>query len=115
MTDAGVYYGKTPDELADELAKLKKEQFNLRFQKASGQLEKTNRVRDVRRDIARILTVLGQKVRGEVAASPPGKKARAKKPAKAEAATKTKTEAAGKAKTKSKAKAPAKRRAKAKE
>jgi large subunit ribosomal protein L29 len=48
----------TPDQLEDELAKLKKEQFNLRFQKATGQLENTARVRVVRRDIARIQTVL---------------------------------------------------------
>jgi large subunit ribosomal protein L29 len=48
----------TPDQLEDELAKLKKEQFNLRFQKATGQLENTSRVRAVRRDIARIQTVL---------------------------------------------------------
>lgn len=46
----------SPDQLNDELAKLKKEQFNLRFQKASGQLENTSRVRQVRRDIARIQT-----------------------------------------------------------
>ena len=51
---------KTPDELATELASLKKEQFNLRFQRASGQLEDTSRVRKVRRDIARIKTFLGQ-------------------------------------------------------
>jgi len=51
---------KTPDQLQDELASLKKEQFNLRFQKASGQLEKTARVRQVRRDIARIKTILRQ-------------------------------------------------------
>jgi large subunit ribosomal protein L29 len=51
----------TPDQLDDELAKLKKEQFNLRFQKATGQLENTARVRVVRRDIARIQTVLRQK------------------------------------------------------
>jgi large subunit ribosomal protein L29 len=51
----------TPDQLADELAKLKKEQFNLRFQKATGQLENTSRVRVVRRDIARIQTVMRQK------------------------------------------------------
>ena len=51
----------TPDQLNDELVKLKKEQFNLRFQRATGQLENTNRVRQVRRDIARIKTVLGQK------------------------------------------------------
>jgi large subunit ribosomal protein L29 len=44
------------DQLSDEIAKLKKEQFNLRFQKASGQLEKTARVRHVRRDIARLRT-----------------------------------------------------------
>ena len=53
----------TPDQLADELGKLKKEQFNLRFQKATGQLEKTARVRIVRRTIAKINTVLGEKSR----------------------------------------------------
>jgi large subunit ribosomal protein L29 len=47
----------TPDEREDQLAALKKEQFNLRFQRASGQLTNTARVREVRRDIARILTV----------------------------------------------------------
>ncbi len=47
----------TPDQLDDELIKLKKEQFNLRFQKATGQLANTARVREVRRDIARIKTV----------------------------------------------------------
>ncbi len=47
----------TPDQLNDELVKLKKEQFNLRFQAASGQLENTARVRQIRRDIARIKTV----------------------------------------------------------
>lgn len=52
---------KTQDQLADELAALKKEQFNLRFQKATGQLEKTARVRTVRRDIARIKTIAAQK------------------------------------------------------
>ncbi len=52
---------KTPDELRDALVSLKKEQFNLRFQKASGQLENTSRVRVVRRSIARIKTVLAQK------------------------------------------------------
>ena len=46
----------TVDQLDDEVLKLKKEQFNLRFQKASGQLEKTARVRQVRRDIARLRT-----------------------------------------------------------
>ncbi|GAA4534363.1 50S ribosomal protein L29 [Chelativorans composti] len=51
----------TPDQLEEQLANLKKEQFNLRFQKATGQLEKTARVREVRRDIARILTILAEK------------------------------------------------------
>ena len=52
---------KTPDELKDQLLKLKKEQFNLRFQRATQQLEKPARVREVRRDIARIKTILGEK------------------------------------------------------
>jgi large subunit ribosomal protein L29 len=53
--------GMTIDQLNDELVKLKKEQFNLRFQAASGQLENTARVREVRRDIARIQTITRQK------------------------------------------------------
>ena len=52
---------KTQDQLTDDLAALKKEQFNLRFQKATGQLEKTARVRQVRRDIARIKTIAAEK------------------------------------------------------
>ncbi|MBU2580236.1 MAG: 50S ribosomal protein L29 [Alphaproteobacteria bacterium] len=52
---------KSVDQLDDELLKLKKEQFNLRFQKASGQLENTSRMREVRRTIARVLTVRKQK------------------------------------------------------
>lgn len=55
---------KTPDELSDDLARLKKEQFNLRFQKATGQLENTARVREVRHDIARIQTVMREKTAG---------------------------------------------------
>ncbi len=51
----------TQDQLKDQLLQLKKEQFNLRFQRASGQLEKTARIGEVRRDIARIKTVLRQK------------------------------------------------------
>ena len=51
----------SPDQLSDELMKLKKEQFNLRFQRATGQLENTGRVREVRRDIARIKTIAAQK------------------------------------------------------
>jgi large subunit ribosomal protein L29 len=52
--------GKRGDELREQLLQLKKEQFNLRFQKATGQLENTSRVREVRRDIARIKTILAQ-------------------------------------------------------
>ncbi|MDZ7627624.1 MAG: 50S ribosomal protein L29 [Parvularculaceae bacterium] len=51
----------TEDQLKDRLLQLKKEQFNLRFQRASGQLEKTSRVGEVRKDIARIKTVMRQK------------------------------------------------------
>ena len=54
---------KTDDELKSEPEQLAKERFNLRFQKASGQLENTNRVRQVRRDIARIKTVLAERAR----------------------------------------------------
>lgn len=52
---------KSPDQLKDELANLKKEAFNLRFQAASGTLDNTARVRKVRRDAARVKTVLNQK------------------------------------------------------
>ncbi|MGI3186265.1 50S ribosomal protein L29 [Nioella aestuarii] len=52
---------KTPDQLRDELANLKKEAFNLRFQQATGQIENTARMRTVRRDAARVLTVLNEK------------------------------------------------------
>ncbi|MEM5582447.1 MULTISPECIES: 50S ribosomal protein L29 [unclassified Roseibium] len=52
---------KTPDELRSELEGLKKEQFNLRFQRATGQLENTARVRQIRRDIARIQTIMREK------------------------------------------------------
>ena len=51
----------TDDQLTDEVQKLKKEQFNLRFQRATGQLENSSRVRTVRRDIARIKTIAAQK------------------------------------------------------
>jgi large subunit ribosomal protein L29 len=53
--------GKTADQLGEQLVELKKEQFNLRFQKASGQLENTARVRLVRREIATIKTLLGER------------------------------------------------------
>jgi large subunit ribosomal protein L29 len=55
---------KTRDELMDQLIDLKKETLNLRFQRASGQLEATARVREVRRDIARLQTVLREKRQG---------------------------------------------------
>lgn len=59
---------KTPDQLRDQLVELKKEAFNLRFQKATGQLENTARMRVVRRDVARVNTILNQKA-AEAAAS----------------------------------------------
>ena len=52
---------KTPDQLREDLANLKKEAFNLRFQQATGQLENTARVRQVRRDTARVSTILNEK------------------------------------------------------
>ena len=68
------------DQLDDEFLKLKKERFNLRFQRATGQLENTSRVRAVRRDIARIKTIAAQKRAGTVpvtAAAPTETKAKA--------------------------------------
>ena len=58
---AGEVRDLTPDQIKDELVKLKKEQFNLRFQKATGQLENTARALHVRRDIARLKTILEEK------------------------------------------------------
>jgi len=60
---------KSDDELKGQLMDLRKEAFNLRFQAASGQLENTSRVRAVRRDIARIKTVLNERKRPQAAAS----------------------------------------------
>ena len=60
---------KTSDELVDTLRDLKKEQFNLRFQRATGQQENTSRSRVIRRDIARIKTVLGQRRRESASAA----------------------------------------------
>jgi large subunit ribosomal protein L29 len=62
-SQADEFRAKTADELADQMVKLKKEQFNLRFQRANGQLEKTNRIRVVRKDIARIETILAEQRR----------------------------------------------------
>lgn len=61
--DAQDLRGKSPDELRDQLAQLKKEQFNLRFQQATNQLENTARMRVVRRDVARVKTILNEKAR----------------------------------------------------
>ena len=108
--------GFTPDQLGDELIKLKKEQFNLRFQAASGQLENTARVRQIRRDIARIKTITRQAPQAEgavkikAAPEPKAKPAAAKAKAKAKPATEPKTKTtrpkpkAAKAKAKAKAK-----------
>jgi large subunit ribosomal protein L29 len=94
VTKVAEFRDRSADQLSDELVKLKKEQFNLRFQRASGQLENTARFRVVRRDIARIMTVLGQagaapakaqaktKAVEKVAKAPAKKKAAASKPAK---------------------------------
>ena len=62
---AADFRAMSADQLDDELLKLKKEQFNLRFQRATGQLENTSRVRAVRRDIARIKTIAAQKRGGQ--------------------------------------------------
>jgi len=90
----------TLDQIDDEVLKLKKEQFNLRFQRATGQLENTARVRLIRRDIARLKTIAAQKRAGmpepapkAEAAAPPAKKART-----------TRAKAAAKPKSRAKAK-----------
>ncbi|MAN74472.1 MAG: 50S ribosomal protein L29 [Henriciella sp.] len=59
---------KSADQLKDQLVQLKKEQFNLRFQQATGQLEKTARVKEVRRDIARVKTLLAEQAKAEAEA-----------------------------------------------
>jgi large subunit ribosomal protein L29 len=77
------------DQLDDEVLKLKKEQFNLRFQRATGQLENTSRVRVIRRDIARMKTIAAQKRAG--APEPAGKADAMSKPAKKTKSAKPKT------------------------
>ena len=62
---AGDARGMTLDQLEDQVHKLKKESYNLRFQRATGQLENTARVRQVRRDIARMKTIAAQKRAGQ--------------------------------------------------
>ena len=64
---AADFRSKSPDQLKEQLLQLKKEQFNLRFQVATGQLEKTARIKAVRRDIARVQTILREKARAEAA------------------------------------------------
>lgn len=64
--DLETYRKSTPDQLRDQLASLRKEQFNLRFQRATGQLEKTSRIGDIRRSIARIEAVLSEKSKQSV-------------------------------------------------
>jgi large subunit ribosomal protein L29 len=68
----------TLDQIDDEVLKLKKEQFNLRFQRATGQLENTSRVRVIRRDVARLKTIAAQKRAGAMPEIAPKPKAEAK-------------------------------------
>jgi large subunit ribosomal protein L29 len=68
----------TLDQIDDEVLKLKKEQFNLRFQRATGQLENTSRVRVIRRDVARLKTIAAQKRAGSMPEIAPAPKAEAK-------------------------------------
>ncbi len=76
---------KTPDEMKDRLTDLKKEQFNLRFQASSGQLSNTARVRDVRRGIAQVKTIMGESAGAAKTADKPEAKAKTKAKAKAKA------------------------------
>jgi large subunit ribosomal protein L29 len=95
----------TVDQIDDEVLKLKKEQFNLRFQRATGQLENTSRVRVVRRDIARLKTVARQKRAGAPetqtmpaaagTAAKPKRAAKAKAPAKSRSKPKSKSKSKG--------------------
>jgi large subunit ribosomal protein L29 len=74
------------DQINDEVLKLKKEQFNLRFQRATGQLEKPARFREIRRTIARLQTIARERVLGKEPAAPRAKAAKPAAPKKAEAA-----------------------------
>ena len=84
------------DQMDDEVLKLKKEGFNLRFQRATGQLENTSRTRQVRRDIARLKTIAAQKRAGAAEPQPKAKSAAAKP----KAAPKAKAKPAAKSKDK---------------
>jgi large subunit ribosomal protein L29 len=92
----------TLDQLDDQVLKLKKEQFNLRFQRATGQLENTARVRIIRRDIARMKTIAAQKRAG--APEPAAKAEATPAPAKKTKTTKPKAAAKPKSRAKSKSK-----------
>jgi large subunit ribosomal protein L29 len=102
----------TVDQLDDEVLKLKKEQFNLRFQRATGQLENSARVRIVRRDIARLMTIASEKrggrpqpvAKAKPAAEPKPKAPKAAKPKAEKTEKKAKRPSAKAAKTKAKAK-----------
>jgi len=107
VTKVAEFLDKSQDQLSDELVKLKKEQFNLRFQRASGQLENTARIRVVRHDIARVMTILNQRGGNAQAALGTAGETKTKK-AKAAPKAKAKTE------TKEAAKKPAKRATRAK-
>jgi large subunit ribosomal protein L29 len=97
MTNISDVRALSADQINDEVLKLKKEEFNLRFQRATGQLEKATRFREIRRTIARLLTVANERAQGKevVARAPKAPKA---KPAKAEAAPSEETKAAKPAK-----------------
>ncbi|MEM7639306.1 MAG: 50S ribosomal protein L29 [Pseudomonadota bacterium] len=68
MAKASDFRSKSPEQLKEDLLQLKKEQFNLRFQQATGQLEKTARIKVVRRDIARVQTLLREQARADAEA-----------------------------------------------
>jgi len=113
VTKVAEFRDQSVDQLSDQLTRLKKEQFNLRFQRASGQLENTARFRVVRHDIARIMTVLGE--RGTKVGSVPqtevaGQAAKASsKPRAKKAATEAKAEKKSAAKADKTADKPKKR------
>ena len=111
MTKISDVRALSADQINDEVLKLKKEEFNLRFQRATGQLEKANRFREIRRTIARLLTVANERAQGKevVARAPKAPKAKA---AKAEAASGEETKAAKPAKAKSETKTASKKSAK---
>lgn len=105
MTKISDVRALSADQINDEILKLKKEQFNLRFQRATGQLEKTNRFREIRRTIARLLTVANERAQGRdvVAKAPKAKPVKAETVAAEGTETKTaKAEKSAKAKTETK-------------